>query len=77
MKLLRKFIHSLSNQEPRILGRWKLENCIRTINNKVDLANEDHCGICQEYRLAKVNDTVKQTEQDDISEDDEYIRYMM
>ena len=28
------------------LGRWKIEICKKQINNKIDLANEDHCGCC-------------------------------
>jgi len=31
---------------PRILGRWEIKYCKSTINKRVDLANEDHCGIC-------------------------------
>ena len=28
------------------LGRWHMEKCNKKINNKVDRANEDHCGPC-------------------------------
>jgi hypothetical protein len=36
------------------LGRWKIENCNKQINNKIDLSNEDHCGTCGEYALSKI-----------------------
>lgn len=28
------------------LGRWHLTECPKTIDRKVDWANEDHCGPC-------------------------------
>jgi hypothetical protein len=36
------------------LGRWNMEICNKKINNKIDLANEDHCGTCGEYALKKL-----------------------
>ncbi len=36
------------------LGRWNMEICNKKINNKIDLANEDHCGPCGEYALKKL-----------------------
>ncbi len=30
------------------LGRWALIRDTKIINRKVDLANEDHCGCCDE-----------------------------
>ena len=38
-----------SNDEKILLGRWKLDYCDKKIGNKIDLANEDHCGTCGEY----------------------------
>ena len=32
---------------PLLLGRWKLYQDDKTIYNRVDLANHDHCGTCQ------------------------------
>jgi hypothetical protein len=29
-----------------IIGRWAVDYNINTINRKVDLSNEDHCGTC-------------------------------
>jgi hypothetical protein len=37
-----------------ILGRWNMESCNKKINNKIDLANEDHCGPCGTYINKKV-----------------------
>lgn len=31
-------------ESPNPLGRWKIEYCNKTLNNKIDLSNEDHCG---------------------------------
>lgn len=34
---------------PKPLGRWKRDYKISNINRKIELANEDHCGVCNEY----------------------------
>lgn len=39
---------------PKPLGRWKIENCNKKINDKIDLSNEDHCGPCGQYALEKI-----------------------
>jgi hypothetical protein len=33
-----------------LLGRWALDNCNKARNIKIDLSNEDHCGVCNQYR---------------------------
>jgi hypothetical protein len=38
-------------ESPNPLGRWKIEYCNKTLNNKIDLSNEDHCGPCGQYIL--------------------------
>jgi hypothetical protein len=43
---------------PKPLGRWKIENCNKQINNKIDLSNEDHCGTCSQYALSKINNKI-------------------
>jgi len=43
---------------PMPLGRWKIENCNKQINNKIDLSNEDHCGTCSQYALSKINNKI-------------------
>ena len=37
----------------RHVGRWRLENCKISMNKKIDLSNEDHCGPCGQYALEK------------------------
>jgi hypothetical protein len=47
MKSIVKIIQRMSIPEQnKILGRWEITYCKLTMNKKVDLANEDHCGIC-------------------------------
>jgi hypothetical protein len=36
------------------VGRWKIENCDKKMNLKIDLSNEDHCGPCGHYALEKI-----------------------
>lgn len=82
MSYIKKFFHSLSAKEVRVLGRWTLETCVSKINSKVDYANEDHCGVCssstsKDYASNKiiiVKLHINSEEDDNI---DEYIRYMM
>lgn len=38
------------------LGRWNIESCHKKLNNKIDLANEDHCGPCGKY-IKKIIET--------------------
>lgn len=55
----------------KYLGRWGVENSYTTINQKVDYANEDHCGVC-------ANGVKQHQKKEDDTEDlEEYIRYMM
>lgn len=35
------------------LGRWNLDYFKEKVDNKIDLANEDHCGVCSEYSKEK------------------------
>jgi hypothetical protein len=47
MKSIVKIIQQMRIPEQnKILGRWEITYCKPTMNKKVDLANEDHCGIC-------------------------------
>lgn len=32
-----------------LLGRWTINYCNEVRNMKIDLANEDHCGSCNQY----------------------------
>ena len=42
---------------PKPVGRWRIENCNKQMNHKVDLSNEDHCGPCGQYALDKTEST--------------------
>ena len=39
---------------PKPVGRWRIENCNKAMNHKIDLSNEDHCGPCGQYALEKI-----------------------
>ena len=39
---------------PKPVGRWRIEECNKQMNNKIDLSNEDHCGPCGQYALEKI-----------------------
>jgi hypothetical protein len=55
MNYIKSFlIKFISKELPKPLGRWKIENCSKKINNKIDLSNEDHCGPCGQYVLKKL-----------------------
>jgi len=52
MRSLITFIKNVLPKElPKPVGRWRIEQCNKKINNKVDLSNEDHCGPCGQYAL--------------------------
>lgn len=54
MKYIISIIKKLiPKQLDKPLGRWRIENCNKQINNKIDLSNEDHCGPCGQYALEK------------------------
>jgi len=64
MSIVRSFI---TENLPNNLGRWRIEYCKIKTNNKVDLANEDHCGPCGQYALDKINVINKENENKDTS----------
>ena len=35
------------------VGRWRIESCNVSMDKKIDLSNEDHCGPCGQYALEK------------------------
>jgi len=41
------------------LGRWNIEICNKKLDNKIDLANEDHCGTCGKYLKNILNKNIK------------------
>ena len=53
MKYIFTIIRKMLPQElPKPTGRWKIEDCSKKINSKIDLSNEDHCGPCGQYALS-------------------------
>jgi hypothetical protein len=48
-----------SYNKPPPLGRWNIEICNEKLNNKIDLANEDHCGTCGKYLNNILNKNIK------------------
>ena len=40
---------------PKHMGRWRIEDCHKQTNLRVDLSNEDHCGPCGQYALSKID----------------------
>jgi len=60
MKYITNILKILRLKElPKPLGRWKIENCNKKMNNKIDLSNEDHCGPCGQYALEKMESNNK------------------
>ena len=55
MKFIITIIKNIMPKDlPKPLGRWRIENCNKQMNQKIDLSNEDHCGPCGQYALEKV-----------------------
>jgi hypothetical protein len=44
----------IPKKSPKLLGRWNIDYCNKKLGNKIDLSNEDHCGTCGQYILAKL-----------------------
>jgi hypothetical protein len=58
MKFITSIIKKMMPKDlPRPVGRWRIENCNKQMNHKVDLSNEDHCGPCGQYALDKIDVT--------------------
>jgi len=55
MKFITAIIKKIMPKDlPKPVGRWRIENCNKQMNQKVDLSNEDHCGPCGQYALDKI-----------------------
>jgi len=55
MKFISSIITSiLSRDVKKPLGKWKIEDCNKMTNCKIDLANEDHCSVCNQYATVKI-----------------------
>jgi len=48
---------------PKPVGRWRTEECKKTMNYKIDLSNEDHCGPCGQYALDKNKNRLNKIQQ--------------
>ena len=60
MKYLKTIIINIIPKDlPKHLGRWRIEDCNKKINYKIDLSNEDHCGPCGQYALEKQNQNIE------------------
>jgi hypothetical protein len=51
MKYMLSIVKRFIKEEKKVLGRWNLDTSKEKINSKIDLANEDHCGPCGQYKL--------------------------
>ena len=55
MKFVIKLIQKITNKKlPIHLGRWNIDYCSKKVNQKIDLSNEDNCGPCGQYAMAKM-----------------------
>ena len=55
MKFIVNWIRTFRMVEKRKpMGRWNIEYCNKKIDQKIDLSNEDHCGPCGQYIIAKL-----------------------
>jgi hypothetical protein len=74
-RIVKVFINRLAPRPSPPLGRWRLDYCSKTIEHKVNLTNEDHCGPCSYYRLTKVSSINESNDTDyknNDNTDDEY-----
>jgi hypothetical protein len=47
MKQIIKFVERITgSNKNNLLGRWEITYCKDALNKRIDLANEDHCGVC-------------------------------
>ena len=51
MKFIKYLIQQIMKKDKKVLGRWNIEYCVKKMNKKIDLSNEDHCGPCGQYLL--------------------------
>ena len=55
IKNIKTIIKNIFPKElPKPMGRWRIEDNYKQMNNKIDLSNEDHCGPCGQYALSKI-----------------------
>lgn len=58
---IQRWITRFTMQNNKVLGRWRMEDCNKKMDRKIDYANIDHCGPCGHYAfdrskmMSKVN----------------------
>lgn len=57
---IRNNIPLFSKKYKTHLGRWNLDYYKDKVDSKVDLANEDHCGVCSEYSKKTLTKRLKE-----------------
>ena len=51
MNFITKIKNLIPNKQQKVLlGRWAIDYNEKTINKKIDLSNEDHCGTCNKFQ---------------------------
>lgn len=56
MKFIKTILKKILPKDlPKPVGRWRIEECNKAMNQKIDLSNEDHCGPCGQYALEKIS----------------------
>ena len=54
MKIITSLLRKIMPKDPPTpAGRWRIVNCNKQMNQRIDLSNEDHCGPCGQYALEK------------------------
>lgn len=53
MKNLIRIVKRFISEDRKVLGRWNIDYCVKKVDYKVHLSNEDHCGPCGLYELDK------------------------
>jgi Uri superfamily endonuclease len=53
MKFITTIIKRFIKDDKKVLGRWNIDYCDKKMKQKIELANEDHCGPCGQYILDK------------------------
>ena len=46
MKLINNFFKYIIPEKKKLLGRWNINYSKKYLDNKIYLANHDHCGPC-------------------------------
>ena len=55
MNRVSKLLIHLFPKSDNTLGRWTYVKGKKQLDQKIDLANEDHCGACNQYAMSKSN----------------------